>query len=130
MEETKREREGLCFISMKTKCTDMRTRATGLTIARYLRHNYSRFNTRQISDLLPQHLCTLAFYRNITRVSVPDTTVALDLLYRAVVTYAHRIPAQKFRVICKYYGAANYMGIVTVSAGRLIYVGRYFTTVI
>jgi len=63
----------------------------------------------------------------IARVSV----LAFDLLYRTVATYVRCIPrVQKFRVICKYYGAANYMGIVTVSATRLIYVGRYFTTII
>jgi len=82
-----------------------------------------------ISDL-SWHLYTFLFYQILMHVSVPGTSVAFDLLCRILATYIHCIPVQKFRVICKYYDAANYMSIVTVSADRLIYIGRYSTIMI
>lgn len=81
-------------------------------------------------DNLSWHLYTLLFYEILMRIGAASTSVAFDLLCRILLTYVHCFLLQKFRVICKYYGAANYMSIVTVSANRLIYIRRYFAIMI
>lgn len=42
----------------------------------------------------------ILFYQILMRIGVLGS-VAFDLLCRILVTYVHRIPVQKFRVICK-----------------------------